>query len=230
MPETIVSAMLRRTSIFGDLALAERLALAGAFRRRDVAADTYLVRAGDPGRSFFLVTAGRIGIGLTGPRGRRVTLAELGPGDYFGELSLIDGSPRSANAVALQGSELMELPQEEFFRLIDKHPAIARRLLVELCRRLRDADRQIGALVTVDAAGRIVRALRYLAARHARDEGGHLVFAKAPRQQEIATLAGTTRATTSRVFRQLVKRGVLSVSGSLLILHDRAAISDDNLR
>lgn len=228
MSETIVSAMLKRTALFGDLTLPERLALAAALRRRDIPPNTYVFHAGDPGHSFFLVTAGRIKVALS-RQGREVVLAELGPGDYFGELSLIDGRPRSADAVALVRSELHELPQDAFFRLVDQHAGIARRLLVELCRRLREADRQIRDLATLDAAGRIVRALWKLGERHGQRAGPDLVFPRAPRQQDVAAVAGTTRATTSRIIRQLAQQGLLTFAGRSLIVHDRQVVSDDNL-
>ncbi len=226
--ETIVSAMLKRTSLFADLTLTERLALAGVLQRRDVAKDSYVFHAGEGGSSLFLVAAGQIKIGLN-RQGREVVLAELGPGDYFGELSLIDGRPRSADAVAAARVELFELSQQEFFRVLEAHASIGRKLLIEICRRLREADKQIGTLATVDAAGRIVRALLQLGARHGRREGPHLVFPKAPRQKDIAALAGTTRATTSRLIRQLAQQGLLSFVGQALVVHDSQNLPEDNL-
>jgi len=228
MSETIVSAMLKRTALFGDLTLAERLALASAMRRGDVPKDAHVFHAGDPGRSFFLVVAGRIKISLS-RQGREVVLAELGPGDYFGEFSLIDGRPRSADAIAVIRSEVLELPQDVFFRLLDSNGTVARKLLVELCQRLREADKQISTLATVDAAGRIVRALLKLGEHHGQREGSDLIFAKAPRQRDIAALAGTTRATTSRLIRQLTQQGLLTFSGQSLIVHERQVLPGDNL-
>ncbi len=228
MNETIVSAMLKRTSLFGDLSLAERLALASVLRRGDVPKDAYVFHGGDVGRSFFLVVAGLIRISLT-RHGRDVVLTELGPGDYFGELSVIDGHPRSADAIAAVRSELLELPQDAFFRLLDSNGTVARKLLVELCRRLREADKQISTLATVDAVGRIVRAILKLAEQHAQREGEHIVFPKAPRQRDIAALAGTTRATTSRLIRQLTQQGLLSYTGQSLVVHQRQVIAEDNL-
>ncbi|MBI4011472.1 MAG: Crp/Fnr family transcriptional regulator [Candidatus Rokubacteria bacterium] len=228
MSETLVSAMLKRTALFGDLTLAERLALASAMRRGDVPKDAHVFHAGDPGRSFFLVVAGRIKISLS-RQGREVVLAELGPGDYFGEFSLIDGRPRSADAIAVVRAEVLELPQDAFFRLLDGNGTVARKLLVELCQRLREADKQISTLATVDAAGRIVRALLKLGEHHARREGTDLIFAKAPRQRDIAALAGTTRATTSRLVRQLTQQGLLTFSGQSLVVHERQVRPEDNL-
>ncbi|HEV8309768.1 MAG TPA: Crp/Fnr family transcriptional regulator [Methylomirabilota bacterium] len=228
MSETVVSAMLKRTALFGDLSLGERLALASVLRRGDVPKDAYVFHAGDPGRSFFLVGAGRIKISLS-RQGREVVLAELGPGDYFGELSLIDGRPRSADAIAATRSELLELPQEAFFRLLETNTTIARKLLIEVSSRLREADKQIATLATVDAAGRIVRAILQLGARQGRREGPHLIFPKAPRQRDIAALAGTTRATTSRLIRQLAQQGFLSFAGQSLIVHERQVLPEDNL-
>ncbi|MDR7491978.1 MAG: Crp/Fnr family transcriptional regulator [Armatimonadota bacterium] len=228
MPDTIVSALLRRTQLFGDLSLPERLALAAALQRRDVPRDACVVRAGEPGQSFFLVAAGRIRVSLgRGPRA--ATLAELGPGDYFGELSLIDGEPRSADCIAVTRSELFELSRPDFFRLLDEHPGIARKLLVELCRRLREANRQIGTLAAVDAVGRVVRALLSLAERRARREGPRLVFPRAPAVREVALLAGLSQETTRRVMRQLSEQGLLHLYGRSLILHEERAPAADNL-
>jgi CRP-like cAMP-binding protein len=81
----------------------------------------------------------------------------------------------------------------------------------------------------VDAAGRIVRAILKLAQNHARREGEHIVFAKAPRQRDIAALAGTTRATTSRLIRQLTQQGLLSFAGQSLVVHERQVVAEDNL-
>jgi CRP-like cAMP-binding protein len=229
MAETIVSAMLKRTHLFGDLSLPERLRLLRVFRRRDIAAGHYVFRAGDPGRSFFLVNAGLVKICLT-RRGRQVDLAELKPGDYFGELAIIDGRPRSADALAAVDAELLELPQADFFQIIDESPQMFRKLLVELCRRLREADRQISTLATSDATGRIIRGLLTLAERRARRDGSDLVLDPAPRQAEVAALAGTTRATTSRVLRQLAQQGLISASGGSLRLHEGRLQAGDNLR
>jgi CRP-like cAMP-binding protein len=228
MSETVVSAMLKKTHLFGDLSLAERLALAGVLRRGDVPKDAHVFHAGDPGRSFFLVVAGLIRISLT-RAGREVVLAELGPGDYFGELSVVDGRPRSADAIAAVRSELLELPQEAFFKLLDTNGTVARKLLVELCGRLREADKQISTLATVDAAGRIVRAILKLAEQHAKREADHIVFTRAPRQRDIAALAGTTRATTSRIIRQLAQQGFLNFTGHTLVVHERQVVAEDNL-
>ncbi|HSF03507.1 MAG TPA: Crp/Fnr family transcriptional regulator [Solirubrobacterales bacterium] len=228
MAETIVSAMLKRTSLFGDLSLPERLMLARGLKRRDVPVNGVIFRTGEAGRSFFVVVAGRVAICLA-RAGRRLVLAELGPGSYFGELSVIDGRPRSADAIALVGTELFELGQEEFFQLLDVNPSIAKKLLVEVCRRLRDADAQIGSLATIDAAGRIVRALRQLGERDGRREGDRVLFARAPSQKDIAALAGTTRATTSRIVRRLTQQGLLRPSGSGVILLERQMRPDDNL-
>jgi CRP-like cAMP-binding protein len=226
MPETIVTALLRRTPLFGDLTLAERQALAEALRRHDVQRDAYVVRAGDPGRSCFLVAAGRIRVSLTMDR-EEVTLAELGPGDHFGELSLIDGEPRSADCVALTRSELYELSQVAFFKLLEVNPLIARKLLVELCRRLREADRQISTLASVDTVGRVVRALLTLAERQARRQGPRIVFPKAPRYRDVALLAGTSLGTARRIMHQLTRQGLLNLYGRSLILHEeRVAVGD----
>lgn len=228
MPETIVSALLKRTTLFGDLTLAERLTLAAAMQRRDVNKNAYVVRTGDPGESFFLVAAGRIKVCLD-MEGREVALAELGPGDYFGELSIIDGQPRSADCVAVMRSELLELSQDRFFKLLDENASIARKLLAELCRRLREADKQIRTLAAVDTVGRVVRALLTLAERHARREGPMLIFPKAPVPRDVALLAGTSIETASRMMRQLTQQGLLNIHGKALILHEEQ-VPADNLR
>jgi CRP-like cAMP-binding protein len=101
----------------------------------EVSADTVLTRAGDPGEAFFLIMDGRVRVEVS-PRKR----VRLGPGEFFGEMSLLDGGPRTATVIAETDVRVLVIPRRDFSLLLSKVPELMRHLLVVLTRRLRQAE------------------------------------------------------------------------------------------
>lgn len=173
----------------------------------------------DPGDSLFLVRAGRVKVVLVAEAGREIILGTLGVGAHFGELSLIDGQPRSAHVIALDETELIVLRREDFQRRVHESPALAWALLLELSRRLRKADEQIGNLALLDVDGRMARVLLDAAA-----ETGGETIQKRLTHQVIAQMVGASRETVSRAMSDFQNRGLISVEGREITLRDRAAL------
>ena len=119
-------------------------------RERDYPKGSVIVFEDDPGDSLFIVRDGRVKVVLVGEDGREVILSVLGVGEHFGELSLIDGQPRSAHVIAMDDAKLLILRRDDFRRRVAESPAVAWAMLVELSRRLRRADEQIVSLVLLD--------------------------------------------------------------------------------
>lgn len=189
---------------------------------RSGAAGTLLVAQDEPGDSLFVVLAGRVKVALFGDNGREVTLAILRPGEVFGEVSLIDGSPRSANVVAMVDSQVLALTREAFLQHLRSCPQTALNLMGEMARRIRQADEAIVGLALQDVEGRLSRML----ARLAREEGdvnveGGLLLRRRPTQQELANMVGSSRETVSRTFASLIRRGLMVPRGRTLVLTDR---------
>jgi CRP/FNR family cyclic AMP-dependent transcriptional regulator len=123
--------------LFSDLPDRQRDDLAGRLRRRRYARGEAVFIKGDEGNSLYIIESGRVHIKLTSEDGREVVLNSLGPGEFFGDLALFDGEPRSADAVAVEGSHLVLLERRDFLQFLSDFPSAAVTLLAVLSRRLR---------------------------------------------------------------------------------------------
>ena len=173
----------------------------------------------DPGDALFVVRSGRVKVVLVGEDGREVILGVLGPGEHFGELSLIDDQPRSAHVIAMDDATLLVLRREDFRKRVEANPAVAWALLAELSRRLRRADGKIGGLVLLDVPGRIARLLLDFA-----DESGGERIEKPITHQTIAQMIGASRETVSRAMREFQDNGWIAVERRTIALSDRPAL------
>ena len=193
--------------------------LAAVTRERQYAKGSVILFENDPGDTLFVVRQGRVKVVLVGEDGREVILGVLGPGEYFGELSLIDEQPRSAHVIAMEDSLLLALRSEDVKRRVEATPAVAWAMLVELSRRLRRADGKIGSLALLDVPGRIARLLLDTA-----DDAGADELTKPLTHQTIAQMIGASRETVSRAMVEFQESGWISVERRTIRLIDRSAL------
>lgn len=211
---------LSTVPLLSGLDASELAPFAAMVRERSYPRGSVIVFEDDPGDSLFIVRQGRVKVVLIGEDGREVILGILGVGDHFGELSLIDGQPRSAHVIAMEDSQLIVLRREDFRRRVHESPAVAWAFLVELSRRLRKADEQIGNLVLLDVDGRIARLLL-----EAADEGGGgAAIQKRLTHQTIAQMIGASRETVSRAMRTFQDRGLIAVHRRQVTIVDREGL------
>jgi len=210
---------LRRVPLFAQLGDDELARVAATVRERPYPRGSVIVFEDDPGDALFVVAAGQVKVVLVGEEGREVILAVLGPGNFFGELALIDDEPRSAHVIAMDDARLLVLRRDEFQRELELHPRIALGLLRALSRRLRRADDKIGALVMLDVFGRVSRVLLELAADS--PSGEHV---SGVTHATIAQMIGSSRETVSRTLRELADRGLISMSDKGIQLSDPQAL------
>ena len=147
-------------------------------------------------------------------------LALLGPGDFFGEMSLLTGEVRSANVVALEKTKALLLNTEDFLKTLEKYPKVAINLLRELAIRIQKSDKQIVSLSLSDAERRIAISILRVAEEQGMIYHGNVTIDSLPSQQDIANMAGTTRETVSRTYRFLVEDGYIHRIGKKLIILD----------
>jgi len=205
--------------LFHELDLSEVRSFAELIREKSYPKGSVIVFEDDPGDSFFLVHKGRVKVVLVGEDGREVILGVLGPGEHFGELSLIDDRPRSAHVIAMDDATLLVLRREDFKRRVEASPKVAWALLVELSRRLREADGKIGGLVLLDVPGRICRLLLDTAA-----VGDGTNIDRPLTHQTIAQMIGASRETVSRAMREFQDSGWISVERRRISLRDVDAL------
>lgn len=154
---------LRNVPIFADLDDSELEKIAKLGSRKKYKKGNIIVLEQEMGAALFVIITGKVKVVRTDEEGREVILSIFGPGEFFGEMSLLDGLARSATVVATAKSELFMIHRREFLDLLAEFPAVAISLLAELTMRLRKADAQIKSLSLKDAAGRVANVILLLA-------------------------------------------------------------------
>lgn len=174
----------------------------------------------DFGSNLFILKTGRVKISGMSEEGDEAIFSILGEGEFFGELSLIDGLPRSATVTSIDDVELWVLHRGDFLELLERYPQVSITLLKELARRIRRSDLQIKSLSLKDAKGRVASALVRLGEDLGEMRGGKIVINELPLQRDLANIAGTSRETISRVIKRLEEEHHLLKMDNALIFND----------
>ena len=214
------TSLLRRVAFFEEVDNETLLHISTCLRPLHFAKDERIVGQDDAGDSLFIIQEGRVKVVLYGDTGREMILSIFSPGDFFGEMSLLDGQPRSANVIAIDDAEVLVLSRDDFVSHLRARPDAALKILAEMSKRLRRADEIIGNLALLDVYGRVAHALMQLAQQEGekRDEG--IYIRERPTQHELAAQIGTRRESVSRVLSDLQRRGYLFMQGkSMLLTH-----------
>lgn len=196
--------LIRRVPLFSTLTAAQAEVVACAIVKRRIRRGELIVEQGKKTNALFILLSGRARVMTSDARGREVILATLHPGDYLGEMSLIDNQPHSATVRADLQTDVMVLSGDAFARCLPEPGSVSLALLVGLVRRLRQADRKIESLALMDVYGRVARILLDMAEPQA--DGSLLVRDKLSRQ-DVAKMVGASREMVSRVMKDLAERG-----------------------
>ena len=212
--------LLQSVSIFWDLNEDELGHIADKMVAKHFENGNYIFLEDSEGEQCFFVLEGSVKVTRLSKDGREVILAMLNEGDFFGEMSLLDGESRSANVIALEKTKVLTLDRNDFISVVNDYPQIAVQLLKELARRLRKSDRQIASLSLSDAEKRIALCIIRFADEQGVIQNGKVSIPKAPIQQDIANMAGTSRETVSRALGLLEKEDLIERNGRELIILD----------
>lgn len=206
--------VLRNVALFSGLDDLELEKLSKVSGRKRVERGAFVVRAGESTDSLYVLLAGRAKVTNTDEDGREIILAWLGPGEFFGEMGLIDGSPRSANVVAAEACELLFLSKDAFQRCLQDNFQVAQKLMKTLVLRLREADRKIESLALLDVYGRVARLLLDMS----EVVEGRRVVKKKMSKQDMAKMIGASREMVSKVMRDLELSGYIRYEDDLLVI------------
>jgi CRP-like cAMP-binding protein len=213
--------VLEKVPLFSGLSDASLAHLHQATVRKRYEKDTVLVEENDMGETLYMIITGRVKVTNIGPDGKEVILSVLGPGEFFGEMSLLDREPRSANVVTMVKTEMMLLRRQEFLNLLEGNKEILSKLLSTISGRLRHANQQIRSLALLDVLGRIARLLLDCSRKDGKKLlNGSIVFRR-PTHQEIASMVGTSRETVSRMIGDLSRDGYIKISGKDIIIQEK---------
>ncbi len=180
---------------------------------------------GDPGGLLYLISRGKVKISHTTPEGQEVVLAILGPGDFFGELALLDDSPRSATAEALEPTETWTLHREEFMHYLSDNPDFALHVLKTLARHIRRLNTQLADIFFLDLPGRLARTLLNLADQYGRKMQDGTLIDLSLTQTDLAEMTGATRVSINKALGRFRRAGWIRVNGRRVTVIDRAALA-----
>ncbi len=215
--------LIRRVPLFSMLTPTQAEAVADAVIKRRFKRGELVVEQGKKTNALFIILTGRARVLTTDSRGREVILANLSPGDYIGEMSLIDNEPHSASVRAEIQTDVLMLGRVEFARCLPENTSMAYAVMKGLVQRLRHADRKIESLALMDVYGRVARALIEAAET---DAQGQVIIRDKVSRQDLAKMVGASREMVSRVMKDLEERGYIETldNNSVLIKERLSAL------
>jgi CRP-like cAMP-binding protein len=190
---------------------------------RDFPAGAVLFEEGDPGSRMYVIQSGRVRIEKR-IAGHAIAMATLGPGEFFGEMALLEGRPRSASAVVDEPARILELDEEAFGAMVRGSGEVGLRLLRKLSGRLREADRQIRNFLAADVMGRAVEVLRALADPPLDD--GWRIIPPTLDAEALAIRAGERSRDARSLWDRLIRTGLLRVAGPTAALAPAPVLDD----
>jgi CRP/FNR family cyclic AMP-dependent transcriptional regulator len=172
---------------------------------------------GEMGDSLYIIESGRVKVFIGDEDGREIILKILGPGDFFGEMSLVDKQPRSASVTSLDASVFHILSHNAFEKCVEQAPRIATLVMNVLAQRVREADKKIGTLALMDVYGRVASTLLELAVF----TNGKLMVGERLSQQDLANMVGASREMVNRILKDLADRGFIAVESKSITIINR---------
>jgi CRP/FNR family transcriptional regulator, cyclic AMP receptor protein len=220
----LAATTLRRCALFAHVDAASLTTLAGQMRRRRFRRNEVIFHQDDIGDSLQVVVSGAVKIGLASTDGGEAIIASLHPGDFFGELALLDGAPRSTTATAVEPTETLALPREAFLRLLDEDSRLVRALLHALAAELRRLTGHVEELHFLDLAGRLSARLVRLARETDPTATGHVELDWPYTQSDLAAMIGGTRQSVNKLLSGLVEDGLVRIERDVLVIPDLAGL------
>ena len=208
--------LLRRVPLFALLTESQAQQIADAVIKRRFKRGDRIVEQGLKSNALYIILSGRARVLASDSRGREVILATLQPGDYIGEMSLIDNEPHSATVRAEVQTDVLMLGRSEFARCMPENSSMAYAVMRALVQRLRHSVRNIESLALMDVYGRLARVLLENAQR---DTNGSLVIHDKISRLDLAKMVGASREMVTRVMKDLEQRGFVTVrlDGAMVI-------------
>ncbi len=215
----MVKHEIKKIGIFSELSDDEVKKLSLYIKEQHVDKNTELFHQDDPGDAMYLILKGGVRIYLYSPAGRELTLAVLRTGQFFGEMSLLDGMPRSANAMTIEDTDFIVLKRNDFLNVLQSYPVIATKILKDMSIRVREADAMIEDFALLNVYDRLTKYIDKLMKAEGKKEGYCTVISGNIKRQDIANAIGTTRETVSRILSAWQRKGYIKLLPSKMIMY-----------
>ena len=218
---TTAADALRRCALFSQVDDGTLAVCIDSLRTRRYRRNETIFHQGDPGDSLYIIESGAVKIVLPSPEGEdEAIIATLGPGDFFGELALLDGAERSATAIAHEATTALVLRRHAFGQLIDTVPALRHELLAGLVAELRRLTHHVEELHFLDLPGRLARRIVRLAREVDPEPSGPVTLDWSFSQSELAAMIGGTRQTVNRLLGEFTAEGLIRIDRDTLVVPD----------
>jgi CRP/FNR family transcriptional regulator/CRP/FNR family cyclic AMP-dependent transcriptional regulator len=222
MIETIQA--LKKVPLFTNLTDAELKLLSSASSVKTFVKNQTIIHKSDEGDTFFSILAGKVKVVLTDEEGREYIVGILKQNEFFGELALLDGEPRSATVVAMMRTDVLVLKREDFLSQMTTNPEMCIKILGVLGVRLRKANQHIESLVFLDVCGRLARMLLDMAETQGRETGEGIIVEVEHSRTDLANLIGTTRETLTRALKTLENMGYIDIRKNQFLIMNAAGL------
>ena len=210
---------LKQVPLFADLADEDLRELIAVAKRRIFRNGEVIFHREDPGQVLYVIKEGKVKISLISPEGQEISLVVFGKGECFGEFAILDGLPRSADAIALERVECYTLQRSDFHKTIMKNPKIAIQVMEVLSRRLRTTDQMVENLIFLDVYGRVAKKLLELADSHGSKVDNGIRIEVRLTQQELASMVGASRESVNKVMGYFTDKNFISTDKHRITLH-----------
>lgn len=217
---------LQAVPFFAGMNQDDAAELAARLVLRRFGAGQVIFHHGDPGGLLYIISKGKVKITYSTPEGQEATLAILGAGDFFGELALLDDSPRSASAEAMETTDTLTLHREDFRRYLGSNPDFALHVLQSMARNIRRLNSQLSDIFFLDLPGRLARALLRLADEHGRVEKEGIVIELSLTQTDLAEMTGATRVSINKALGRFRRAGWVKTKGRRFTIVNRRALEE----
>jgi CRP-like cAMP-binding protein len=215
--------LLGECSLFRHLDAQERSALTQRVKLRQFAPGETIFLMGSPGQSMMAVISGKVRISIPSPEGKEIVLALLVQGDVFGEIALLDGKERTADARAVTACEIAILERREVLPFLHEHADACLRLVELLCDRLRRTDQQIAEVALLPVSARLAKTLLRLAKADRRPAPGRVGVLIPVSQRELGNMVGATRESVNKCLRDWQRERFVRVDeGNVILLNEPA--------
>jgi len=181
-----------------------------------------LFSKGDPGNSLFAVISGTLKMSISSPEGRNAILNLIGPGQVFGEMAVLSGQARSADATANTNCEMFVIDRRDFLPFVRNHPALAMKFIELLCERVRRTSDQVEQIILQDLPGRLASALLGLTERNKSDDSRTIEIT----QQEISEMVGMTRESINKQLRAWAARSWVRLEHGAIVVLDTGSLRE----
>jgi CRP/FNR family cyclic AMP-dependent transcriptional regulator len=216
--------ILERHPLLGELTAAERDQLLTYARVEHYRQGSVIFLKDSPGRGMMAVLRGKVRISASAPDGREIVLNVIEKGQVFGEVALLDGKDRSADALAMEDCDLLVIERRDFVPFVESRPGLALRLIAILCERLRRTTQQVEDVLFLDLPSRLAKKLLDLAATSGKRTPSGLRLEAKLSQREIGNMIGLSRESVNKQLAQWQEDGVIAVEKGVIVLRDEAAL------